>query len=763
MPLIVSVIAYIAVTLGFLFFKSSKVPTKKENNKFLCFKSLPLVLSFIGVIVYYLLVIAAGHTVDAVSYVIAAVLLSLCVNVLELCKVSDYFKKKHVLSFLRKSACAIITVVVLEFTVFNISALTSPKVGVEKVLDMSSAVVSQGVSIVNQSAYISTDDASSISFAYVAVDSENISVEFTGSPKMVDLKAYITDDNLSKSATLVCEQSIYADQNKPAVINIHSTNLQSLQLYIEKASGVTISGINVNVTVPVQVNYLRMFGLIILCLLAVAVKAFQLYKIQLAKKSFMQTLAMLIAVIICCAGFLTIFVAKGDTLLESYDSMAVGNKSPYYQMFDAFQKGQLNLDLPVDEQLITAGNKAYDPQYRTENNIYCSWDRAYYNGKYYSYFGTAPLFLIYYPVYFLTNMLPTDSFVCAILGMLITIFGFMLVRKLALTVVKNANFLITLLCAFALPFASSIYILTGYGDFYNVPKLCATAFLLLLVYLTVTAYENPKWYLFLMCGLSVALIAASRPNLVILALATAPIYIAVLLNKDISLKHKLSYVGVFLAPVIICAAALMVYNYQRFDSFFEFGTTYQLTVNNIALNNISLSYLGMAVYHYFLQPASTSTRFPYLSPSFSSMTYPRYFYAMSSFGVFTMPLNWFVGAYPAVRRKTDLKPVYRWFIILSLVLSVGLAFLDFCMAGVTISYVYDITTTISIVAIISLLLCEKCTRKYTYLHKTVYIVSVIFIVLTVLVSVAILFGTLPSIFKDQMPELYVALRNVFSF
>ena len=81
----------------------------------------------------------------------------------------------------------------------------------------------------------------------------------------------------------------------------------------------------------------------------------------------------------------------------------VSDYDPYIQQFDAFKKGQLHLDWQVDEKLMALENP-YDPEQR--KGVDFLWDRAYYDGKYYSYFGITPIVTVMYPFYLLSGILP---------------------------------------------------------------------------------------------------------------------------------------------------------------------------------------------------------------------------------------------------------------------------------------------------------------------------------------------------------------------
>ena len=76
----------------------------------------------------------------------------------------------------------------------------------------------------------------------------------------------------------------------------------------------------------------------------------------------------------------------------------IENYNIYEQQFDAFLKGQLYLDIPVDTNLLSLENP-YDKTERAATGVLYAWDHAFYHGKYYSYYGTAPILVFYYPYF----------------------------------------------------------------------------------------------------------------------------------------------------------------------------------------------------------------------------------------------------------------------------------------------------------------------------------------------------------------------------
>ena len=78
------------------------------------------------------------------------------------------------------------------------------------------------------------------------------------------------------------------------------------------------------------------------------------------------------------------------------------------------------------------------------------------------------------------------------------------------------------------------------------------------------------------------------------------------------------------APVAVFVGALLIYNRARFDSFFEFGTGYQMTYLSFRSSLINLL---PNLYSYFFRPMVMSCRFPFLTAPFGlgAQAYPKGF------------------------------------------------------------------------------------------------------------------------------------------
>ena len=74
-----------------------------------------------------------------------------------------------------------------------------------------------------------------------------------------------------------------------------------------------------------------------------------------------------------------------------------GHRDQYERMAQSILNGHLYLEYEDVDPRLSEMENPYDPQARKELGIYYHWDHAFYNGKYYMYFGIVPVFLLFLP------------------------------------------------------------------------------------------------------------------------------------------------------------------------------------------------------------------------------------------------------------------------------------------------------------------------------------------------------------------------------
>lgn len=451
---------------------------------------------------------------------------------------------------------------------------------------------------------------------------------------------------------------------------------------------------------------------------------------------------------------------------------------PYEQQFDALMKGQLHLDVEPSKGLLELDNP-YD--YASREGVDYLWDRAYFEGRYYSYFGMAPIFTVYYPFYLVTGRLPSDSTVSAIFAVMTALFFSLAAVKWASMYTKKLPLPMLFLGTVSALFSSQVFlVMRGRSKFYYIATIAGMAFLTLFLWLILCGISGTVGFaskegepkrgarltLYALAGVAYGLLFMSRVNMALLAAFIVLPMLWFRIIRDGKSFRKIKDILLELialgSPVVLFVAAQLVMNYVRFDSFFEFGTTYQLTVSDVSLNKLRLSDLPAAILHYFLQPLSYSSDFPMVSLLYTKLeSYGHYVYVDTGMGLLSIPLMWslFGSAFVLANKKRQL--AHKVALASLVVGAVAVAWFDFCLGGVIFRYTCDLTLLLSFASLAVIFsISEDGTEQGS--ARAVNISLSMLLVFSLLVSVS-LSMSLNNNLTAYSPEAYVAFKELFIF
>ena len=440
----------------------------------------------------------------------------------------------------------------------------------------------------------------------------------------------------------------------------------------------------------------------------------------------------LVILILINALFPTQTKEEGETPTKEGELLEyeVGGRVPtdiYIRQFDAWKKGQIELDLEVDRRLAALENP-YDPTERKNSRARYNWDYAFFDGKYYSYFGIAPILTVHAPIHALTGKLPNIPLTCLILAIAAVITTSLAYREIVLRFIKKPNLWLFLLGLAGTVCASGVYLGVLCSDMYYVAVLSAQVFSMAFVALAVRSMREEKLWarmiMLILAALALTLTVWSRPTVALMCVAVFPLFIEFIfkIKKD-TLKDGILTVSSFALPLIAGAIAVMWYNNARFGSPLDFGANYQLTVSDVSLNTIDFKYLFSSFFSYFLCPMWQTDAKPFIEMQ-RIMVLPsgsRYFYADRYCGVFAYGLPLGIIAYPRlalIEKHRGERDVWKTAVVcVTALLALGIAFSDFCLGGVNMRYVYDISV---ILTLISAAVLINLTEKSEGVEKPIF-------------------------------------------
>lgn len=384
----------------------------------------------------------------------------------------------------------------------------------------------------------------------------------------------------------------------------------------------------------------------------------------------------------------------------------------YAQLFLAFRQGQTSLLIEPSQQLLELDNP-YDISQRldpyADEPISTLFDYALYDGHYYVYFGMGPIWLVYYPYFLLTGLVPAQSMTALWLGLLAVPLVFWAVCGFARRWCKKPNLVLLCLSCLAVCFtAAGPMLITSASRYENVvlANVAMMAGAIGFGYHAVARRDGwQRGALFALCGVCFGLQGMCRSNTLLLTTAVlAPAFVGVLTQKGRALSKRMGDGACFLLPALAGVAMVMGYNAIRFGSVAEFGQTYQLTLEDIRYNSFRMEQIIPAWVHYLLdQPVLTAT-FPYLKLQnvYTNLT-GNFFWNDRNVGILAYPLMLFSLLCPAALYRDGDEPSClavqrKWSLWTPMVMALILMEVSYFYAGIHMRYVYDFLLTFGLVA-----------------------------------------------------------------
>ena len=307
---------------------------------------------------------------------------------------------------------------------------------------------------------------------------------------------------------------------------------------------------------------------------------------------------------------------------------------------DALIKGQPYLDTVADERL-TALPNPYDTSVRESQGIEYLWDTAYYNGKYYCYYGVVPVLLFFIPYTLITGgYLQCNIVVIIAYCLYLLLLDLLFVRIFRHCAPKTA-FGIEFAGMCILNAVTNLFFYAAEPSFYLVPY--AVGLLLTTAGLNLWAlwYMGKRTNSLQLFGgaLCLALAVGCRPTLLMYTIMAVPFGIKIMRMKR---RACIKDLAVTLFPYLLIGAAMAWYNYIRFGSVIEFGQAYQLTAQDQLHNTHSLYEIPILLWLGFFQPPKFSAVFPFVTSGEAVHDYAGNFYIGNSIIslVGAMPIIW---------------------------------------------------------------------------------------------------------------------------
>lgn len=585
---------------------------------------------------------------------------------------------------------------------------------------------------------------------------------------------YIADENSTKSAALARREKIaVGPQERSVTVYVSSYgNANYLDVTFEDfKSELIITDLKINPTYEFSFDLLRFAVIFVVLIFVYVMKHNGFARRFLDELDYRSAVTVCLSVCVSASLLMTyLCISKGEGIHTEYPLLnGAEYYQPYVQQFDAFMKGQLHIDVTPSAELLALENP-YNPSERS--GVSFLFDRAFYDGRYYSYFGIAPIVTVYIPFYFISGFVPGDGIVTGIFSLITAVFLPLAVVEWSKIRGKNPPW-IAAVCGIGAYFASTVLLVQrGRAAFYYIASIAGMAFLSAFLFFILKAIRSKKQpakiIYMILAGIGFALAFLSRINSVLSVSFAIAAFIVIYGVRCLKNKKTSPFIGEMVAlglPVAAAIAFLLWYNNARFGSPLQFGTDYQLTVADASQYEIFSGGIAAAFYHYFLQPFVTGDFFPYIQLDFMRFAgYGRSMYIDSCFGVFAAPFMLSLLLSPVLFKSNKISKCGKILLAVSLAALTITAFADFCLGGVIFRYTTDIMLFAAFLsAVILLEFCALMREKYgcDFAHTVMKCITALTAVTVIIISAVAV--SLNGNFTAYDPDIYIAMKDFFVF
>lgn len=533
-----------------------------------------------------------------------------------------------------------------------------------------------------RNAFIFTQENKQLTISGIDYPVNRIYLEFWGNREQVTGRIYIRDHSSSRqsfSANNFIVEPSNPDLNHVNKLILATSPLHACTVAIEEmqAPNLVLSRLAFNVPVAYKFNLIRFLGITILLWLSITVFRTRFYTKDLnwqnkSHKIIQGSLLMFCYVLALCQ-LAVLHPANTNPIFFKfleYGAVALGNKSgslwldfpqnslelenhdPFVQQLEAYLDGRLHLNLREDPKLASLEHP-YDRSLRAAEKANSQWDHSYYKNKFYSYYAPSLVAWLYAPLYLLTGHVPLPVLAEFILIMLVITAVFWVMPVLNRVWNLRSNALLFFVSELVMVCGSMLYYLQASINFYAMPILNNILLGLIMIGCSYRALitKSSIWCQVLLgiVGLMIVAIVLSRVTglLICLTLILPAIYQfffapEIRQNKVLFKQHFLkSLWGIGI--VILGAVGVMCFNYQRFDSVFEFGQRYctswiDVTTQYINAAEFRLINFSNSFYHGFIEGYIINKDFPFItSNTATEANYGANLIKISNFGIWSVP------------------------------------------------------------------------------------------------------------------------------
>ncbi|MDP4120070.1 MAG: hypothetical protein Q8876_03325 [Bacillota bacterium] len=476
---------------------------------------------------------------------------------------------------------------------------------------------------------------------------------------------------------------------------------------------------------------------------------------------------------------------QGDKNLMHID---VGDETTQ-EMVNSIIHHQVSIS-PRPSKTLLDLNNPYDYTERVQTGIKFKWDHLLYNGKYYSYYGIAPIVLVYVPYTLITGTYIPVAAACALFGFIAAIFlGLSYMQIIRKFLPKTP---------FNFAYGGLLILLFSAGFFACVcrPLMYEAAELSTIMFATIGIYFMMKSNIVGNGKIKLGFLTAATAffGLAVLARATFVLYVLCVIpwlvygffkakksTDDLTLNSKnkskkkitVQYLIAALLPLIFFGLIQASYNFIRFGSPFDFGIEYSLTINDFLHFTPSITKVFIAIWNFLLATPAFSMTFPFFQGNAESFGLNGYYFSESFVmwgALWRIPVLFMLLKLNTARRqlpdrKTRIKGF--WLLVLPCILIPLSCILITWQSGYAARYNIDFAWQMTLGALaVTFFLYNNCKKPEikklaVKLFVACVVVGVIFNLLFLAMYIPGITNTIYKIQGNSIPYYQIARRFMF--
>lgn len=551
------------------------------------------------------------------------------------------------------------------------------------------------------------------------------------------------------------------------------------------APGFTVAGATVNESVPLDLSILRLLLFVLggMAVYALATASSMKKPFGEDKRIFRRVACGMTAVCVLAATVITFASMYDQTGAISTGFLNTSGNQISQEIVDAFRAGQVHL-LDEPSQELLAMENPYDWSARRALGVSAKWDHLLFDGHYYSYYGIAPVLLLFLPYNLITGYYFPTAEAILLFGALGLVFLTLLFLEFSERFAKKIPNSILISTLAILLLSCGVWYNFVYDNFYEIAQasgfmFTAAGFFFLLR--SGVVGDGPIRYRHIVLAtMCLGWAVLCRPTLALYCIVACLFLVFGYLKHRRTIREAhaggqtgkqalrsgtVKYILAAVIPFAILGGTQMFYNFARFGNPLDFGIQYSLTINDFTRSQYHTDFVMIGIFNFIFAFPKIMPEFPYVGSNFSTLSANGYYYVANrnAVGILwrALPSLGYLGVVPAWKTLSKRERVEALCLVLPLcVIAPLIIIFSIWESGYGVRYCCDFAWQIILggAAVLYLLYVRVAEGQGKTILRHAFTVAA---VLALIVNGAMIYDYLSK--TGLLAENYLRFARVFDF